>query len=68
MNNKRKALIYIYQEDICEPLTDKIYLPLADSLIMMAVAPFQSLKPKVKAPPLPKNYWEAVKQPDFREQ
>ncbi len=67
-NNKGKALVHMYQEDICEPPADEVYPPLADGLIMMAVAPPQSSKPKVKAPPLPKNYWEAVKQPDFREQ
>jgi len=34
----------------------------------MAVAPPQSLKLKVKAPPLLKNYWEIVKQSDFQKQ
>ncbi len=55
-NNKEKALVYIYQKDICELFADEMYPPLADGLIMMAVAPPQSSKPKVKAPPLPKNY------------
>ena len=68
MNNKRKVLVYIYQEDIYKPFIDKVYPPLADSLIMMAVALLQFLKPKVKASFLPKNYWEIIKQLDFRKQ
>ena len=55
-NNKGKTLVYIYQEDICKPLTDKMYLSLADGLIIIAVAPFQSSKSKVKAFLLSKNY------------
>ena len=54
-NNKGKTLVHIYQEDIYEPPTDKIYPPLADSLIIMTVAPSQSSKPKVKAPPCRKT-------------
>ena len=69
-NNKGKALVHIYQEDIYEPAADKVYPQLADSLTIMAIPQntSQLVKPKVKTPPLPKNYWKAIKQPDFQEQ
>ncbi len=65
-----KALVHMYQEDIYEPVADEVYPQLAEGLIMMAVPQnvSQSPKPRVKAPPLPRNYWEAVKLPDYRQQ
>ncbi len=59
----------LYQEDIYEPSSDEVYPQLAEGLAMMVVPP-PSRKPETegKTPFLPKNNWEAVKRPDFREQ
>ncbi len=62
-NNKGKALVYIYQEDIYELVVDEVYLQLADNLTIITIFQniFQFVRPKVKTFFLSKNYWETIK-------